>query len=148
MEQKAIPKLVTQDDGHKINVMGDNQNIKLSGADTAGQFTLIEQNNQPGMGIPAHVHEHEDEIFQVLSGQVEMTISGETRTLNAGDLVFCPKGIPHAWKVVGAQPAKAMLSIFPAGLENMFEELAQMPPGPPDLAQVAQICGKFGVRFV
>lgn len=144
----ANPKIVRNDEGEVLNVIGDNQNIKLSGADTNGQFTLIEQNNQPGVGIPPHVHENEDEVFHVLSGQVAMTIGAETTTLNAGDLIFCPRGVPHSWRVVGEENARAMLSIFPSGLEDMFQELAQLPEGPPDLDKVAEICGKYKVKFV
>lgn len=142
------PKIVKNEQGKVLNVIGDNQNIKLTGKDTNGQYTLIEQNNDPGIDIPPHVHENEDEVFQVLSGQVEMNIGNETTTLQAGDLIFCPKGIPHSWKVVGTEKARAMLSIFPAGLEAMFEELAQLPAGPPDLEKVGAICGKYNVKFV
>ena len=129
-------------------MLGDNQKIKLTGKETSGQCTLIEQNNEPGVGIPPHVHENEDEVFQVLEGQVEMSIGDEKTTLTAGDIIFCPKGIPHSWKVVGDQKARAMLNIFPAGLEAMFEELSQLPSGPPDLEKVGQICGKYNLRFV
>jgi hypothetical protein len=52
------PKIVTKNEGNKLNVLGDNQNIKLTGEDTNGQYTLIEQNNEPGIGIPPHVHEN------------------------------------------------------------------------------------------
>ncbi len=142
------PKIVTKSEGQILNVIGDNQNIKLTGKDTNGQFTLIEQNNKPGVGIPPHVHENEDEVFQVIEGQVEMSIGEKLTTLNSGDLIFCPKGIPHSWKVIGDQNARAMLSIFPAGLEKMFEELSQLPAGPPDLEKVGQICGKYNLRFV
>ena len=142
------PKIVKSQEGYKLNVIGDNQTIKLTGKDTNGQFTLIEQNNDPGVGIPPHVHEDEDEVFQVLSGEVEMIIGDKTTTLLAGDLIFCPRGIPHSWRVVGEVKARAMLSIFPAGLEAMFEELAQLPPGPPDLEKVGEICGKYNLRFV
>lgn len=142
------PRIVKQNEGNKLNVLGDNQNIKLTGEDTNGQYTLIEQNNEPGTGIPPHIHENEDEVFQVLSGQVEMTIDNQTTTLKAGDLIFCPKGIPHSWKVVGEEKARAMLSIFPAGLEDMFAELAELPAGPPDMEKVATICGKYKLKFV
>jgi len=131
-----------------LNVLGDNQNIKLTGADTNGQYTLIEQNNEPGVGIPPHVHENEDEVFQVLSGQVEMNVGDKTTILLAGDLIFCPKGVPHSWKVVGEEKARAMLSIFPAGLEGMFKELAELPAGPPDMEKVTAICGKYNLKFV
>ena len=141
-------KLVLSDKGMKLNVIGDNQIIKLRAEDTGGLYTLIEQNNEPGVGIPPHVHEDEDEVFQVLSGKVEMNIDGKLSTLAAGDLVFCPRGVPHSWKVVGDQKAKAMLSIFPAGLEQMFEELAELPAGPPDLKKVAEICSTYNLKFV
>lgn len=142
------PKIVKNDAGQKLNVMGDNQIIKLSAKDTNGQYTLIEQNNAPGMGIPPHVHENEDEVFHVLTGKVEMIIGEETTTLSAGDMIFCPRRIPHSWKVVGEEKAKAMLSIFPAGLEGMFEELAEMPPGPPNMEKVIAICSKYKLKFV
>ena len=142
------PKIIKNNDGQKLNVMGDNQIIKLTAKDTNGQFTLIEQNNHPGMGIPPHIHENEDEVFHVLSGQVEMIIDGAATTLSAGDMIFCPRGIPHSWRVVGNEKARAMLSIFPSGLEKMFEELSQLPPGPPDLEKVGEICGNYKLRFV
>ena len=142
------PKIIKNEAGHKLNVMGDNQIIKLSSKDSNGQFALIEKNNDPGTGIPPHVHENEDEVFHVLSGQVEMLIDHKSTTLTAGDMIFCPRGIPHSWKVVGDQKAKALLSIFPAGLETMFEELAALPPGPPNLEMIGDICGKYKLRFV
>lgn len=141
-------KIVKNNQGHQLNVLGANQIIKLTGKDTNGQFTLIEQNNEPGVGIPPHVHENEDEVFQVIQGQVEMLIGEETSILNSGDLIFCPKGVPHSWRVVGKSKALAILTIFPAVLENMFEELAELPAGPPDLQEVAKICGKYNLKFV
>jgi hypothetical protein len=38
-------------------------------------------------------------------------------------------------------------NIFPAGLENMFEELDKLPEGPPDF-NVAEICERYGIQFV
>ncbi len=141
-------KIVRNSEGKVLNVLGDNQNIKLRAEDTNGQFTLIEQNNEPGAAIPSHVHENEDEVFQVLEGQVEMSIGDETTTLSTGDLIFCPRGIPHSFKVIGEENARAMVSIFPAGLERMFEELADLPAGPPDMDKVTEICGKYSLKFV
>jgi quercetin dioxygenase-like cupin family protein len=68
--------------------------------------------------------------------------------LNEGDVAFAPKNIPHAWTVVGTEKAKMITSAFPAGIEHMFRELAQLPPGPPDFAKVAEICAKQGITFV
>ena len=141
-------KVVRATEGKTLNVIGDQQTIKLTGEDTNGQFVLIEEENQPGMMIPMHVHDHEDEVFRVLEGQVALTVGDQTTVLEAGDLAFGPRGIPHSWKIVGEQKARVILSVFPAGIEFMFEELAQLPAGPPDPDKVAQVCRRYGIRFI
>jgi len=142
------PKIVSNSEGKVTNVIGDIQTLKLSGLDTVGQLTLIEEENVPGTMIPMHVHSKEDEIFKVLSGQLEVTVGGETRVLESGDLAFAPKAIPHMWKVVGDENCKTILTAFPAGIELMFSELGKLPPGPPNFEKVAEICGRYGIEFV
>ena len=141
-------KVIRNTEGKKVNVIGDQMTFKLTGKDTNGQFTLIEEFNDPGVGIPLHVHEHEDEVFKVLEGEMELVVDGKTTILKAGDIGYGPRGIPHAWRIVGEQKAKVILTVFPSGIEVMFEELGQLPAGPPDLAKVGEICGRYGIRFV
>ena len=102
------PKIIRSDEGQRLNVIGDIQTIKLSGKDTGGQFTLIEEENIPGTMIPLHVHSKEDEVFKVLKGQMELTVGDETTILNAGDIGFGPRGVPHSWKIVGSEKAKVI----------------------------------------
>ena len=141
-------KIVRRDEGKVVNVLGDIQTFKLTGEDTNGLFTLIEEENEPGTGIPPHVHANEDEVFKVIKGEMELTVGDKTTILKAGDLAFGPRGIPHSWKIVGDSKAKVILSVFPSGIENMFEELGKLPPGPPDFPKVAEICGRYGVKFI
>ena len=141
-------KIVRRDEGKVVNVLGDIQTFKLTGKDTNGLFTLIEEENVPGTGIPSHVHENEDEVFKVIEGKMELTVGDKTTILKAGDLAFGPRGIPHSWKIVGDSKAKVILSVFPAGIEDMFEELGTLPPGPPDFPKVVEICGRIGVKFI
>lgn len=142
------PKVIKDGEGKVLDVIGDKQTLKITGKDTNNAFTLIEENNHPGVGIPMHIHENEDEVFQVLEGQVEVTVGGKTHLLNPGDIAFGPRGVPHAWKIVGDKEARVMLSVFPAGLEDMFEELSQLPEGPPDFPKVTEICGRYNIKFV
>jgi quercetin dioxygenase-like cupin family protein len=142
------PKIIKKGEGEKQVVLGDHQTLKLTGRDTNGLYTLIELYNEPGVEIPMHVHANEDEVFQVLTGELEIKVGKKTKLLKAGDIGFCPRGIPHSWKVVGNDKAKVMLSIFPAGLENMFREFAEFPPGPPDSAKLGEICKKYKLQFV
>lgn len=141
-------KIVRKSQGRTYNVVGDNMTFKLTGKETGGQFAFIEGYNDPGTAIPPHVHENEDEIFRVLEGELEVDVAGEVTTLTAGDMAFCPRGVPHSWKVTGDKKAKVDLSIFPAGIEDMFVELSKLPPGPPDMTIVSEICGNYGVKFL
>ena len=144
----ANPKVVRDAEGEVLNVIGDIQTHKLVGSDTGGQLTEWVDNVEPGVGIPPHVHTREDEIFRVIKGEVEITVGGKTTVLRAGDTAFAPRDVPHTWKVVGTEKAQMITSAFPAGIEDMFRKLAELPAGPPDFAKVAAICGEQGISFV
>ena len=145
---KAEPKIVKDTEGSVLNVIGDIQTHKLVGSDTGNQIVEWVDNVMPGVGIPPHIHTLEDEIFRVIKGQVEIMVDGKTTILNEGDAAFAPKNVQHSWKVVGTEKAKMITSAFPAGIEYMFMELAQLPEGPPNFEKVAEICAGHGVRFV
>ncbi len=145
---KNDPKVIRDDEGEILNVIGDIQTHQLVGKDTGNQLVEWVDNVDPGTGIPPHVHTKEDEIFRVIEGAVEITVGGSTSVLKSGDIAFAPKGVSHTWKVVGETKAKMITTAFPAGIEFMFQELAQLPAGPPDFEKVAEICGRQGITFV
>ncbi len=152
IDPKTIPavpsKVIPNGDGTQLNVLGSEITLKLAGEDTYGLLALLEDFNQPGVGIPLHVHTRKDEIFRVLEGQVEFVLGDDTRVLGPGDVAFAPRNIPHSWRVIGDTPARSIMVATPAGIERMFEQLGELAGGPPDLAQVAEICGKYGISFL
>lgn len=141
-------KIVRDDEGKILNVIGDIQTHKLVGSETNNQIVEWVDNVEPGTGIPPHVHTKEDEIFRVIKGQVEIMVDGKTTILNSGDTAFAPKNLPHSWKVVGTEKAKMITSAFPAGIELMFRKLADLPAGPPDFVKVTEVCGRYGITFI
>ncbi|MEP4534000.1 MAG: cupin domain-containing protein [Cyclobacteriaceae bacterium] len=141
-------KIIRDDEGNVLNVLGDIQTHKLVGSDTDNQIVEWVDDVEPGVGIPPHIHTKEDEVFRVIKGQIEIMVDGKTTVLKSGDTAFAPKNIPHAWTVVGTEKAKMITSAFPAGIEIMFKELADLPPGPPDFEKVAKICGNHGISFL
>jgi quercetin dioxygenase-like cupin family protein len=145
---KTDSKIIKDSEGDVLNVIGDIQTHKLVGSDTGNQIVEWVDNVEPGVGIPPHTHTKEDEIFRVIKGQIELMVDGKTTILNEGDIAFAPKEIPHSWKVVGTEKAKMITSAFPAGIENMFKELAKLPAGPPDFEKVSEICAKHGISFI
>lgn len=142
------PKIIKDKEGDVLQVIGDIQTHKLGGSETGNQIAEWVGNVEPGVGIPPHIHTREDEIFRVVKGQIEIMVGDKTTILEAGDTAFAPKNIPHSWKAVGTEKVKMIVSAFPAGIEVMFRKLADLPPGPPDLQQVAEISKTHGITFV
>jgi len=52
----------------------------------------------PGQELPVHVHAHEHEVFDVLSGQGTIYLDGQAVELKDGDAVFVPAGVQHGFK--------------------------------------------------
>ncbi len=131
-----------------LQVIGSEVRLRLTGQQTGNGLTMVEVVNAPGTGVPPHVHEHEDEVFHVLEGQLELTTESGTHVAGAGTIAFLPRGKMHGYRAIGDAPARALVTATPSGIEHMFRELAALPPGPPDLARVSEICGRHGVTFV
>ncbi len=140
-------KLFNPSQGERLSILGDDQCVKLTGQDTNGAFTLIEQNPLPGVGVPMHLHEREDETFHILEGAVTFETEGKTLIAEPGQTIFLPRQIPHAWRVESVQ-SRMLIICSPAGIEAMFRELSQLPAGAPEMEKVFGICAKHGVRFV
>jgi len=140
--------ILREHSGQTISVLGDKQTLKLTSKHTDGKLTVIMHELPPGIGVPMHVHTNEDETFYLTEGELEVTIDNNTTTLKAGDVILLPKNLPHAIKNNTQKVAKAQLSLYPAGIEEMFIQLSQLPAGPPDLTLVSEICGRYGVKFV
>lgn len=126
------------------DVLGSMTSVRLSGDETGGVLSLYEVNDRTGIGIPLHVHEHEDELFHVISGRVRFELDGKETIAGANTTVFGPRGIPHAWTVI--EPCRMLVQVTPAGMERMFEELGalDMPPNP---HTVGKICASYGITF-
>lgn len=46
-------------------------------------------------GPPEHIHEHFDESFTVAKGTASFLVNGEKITVQAGETIVIPKGVPH-----------------------------------------------------
>ncbi len=99
--------------------------LKVTGKDTLGAYSFREFIAQPGTGPVPHRHSREDESFYILNGRLEFRLGERGERLivaGPGSFVFAPRGIPHTYKNVGTTPARALVIIPPAGLEQFFGE--------------------------
>src|SRR5271169_5051620 len=131
----------TDDSLPHLGVVGDTYTILMSGADTAGRYTLIDMHVPPGGGPPPHRHDFE-EMFTVLDGEVRVTFRGQTMVARAGETINVPANAPHAFTNAGQAPARLLCMCAPAGQEEFFllvgQPVATRTTPPPPLDAEAQ----------
>ena len=96
--------------------------VKTAGAETGNAFSQIETDDPRGTGPPLHLHHNEDETFYVLEGEVTILVGDERIDLAAGDYLFGPRDIPHAY-VVRSERARMLVTASPAGVEQVLVSL-------------------------
>jgi quercetin dioxygenase-like cupin family protein len=70
-------------------------------------FGVVQVN--AGERNPLHQHPNCEELIYVLSGSCEHRLGDQTVTLKAGDVLRVPTGIPHAAKILGEEPMRAVI---------------------------------------
>lgn len=86
-------------------------------------------------------------MFYIVEGHMDFVVGGKHISAHAGSTVLLPRAVAHSSKA-GADGAKALVVLFPAGSENMFRELHALSDGEPDSTQVKGVCKRYGVHFV
>ena len=129
--------------------------VKAGAAETGHAFAQIETDDPHGSGPPRHLHHNEDETFYILDGEVTILVGDERIDVTAGDYLFAPRGIPHAY-VVRSERARMLVTLSPGGLEELFVSLgvpvtgaeppkdAVMPP----MGEVARLFAGYGCEIL
>jgi len=68
-----------------------------------------------GQPPPAHFHPEQEEHFEIVSGRLRVSLSGQERELGPGDAFDVPRGVAHRmWNAAG-EPVRAIWVTTPAG---------------------------------
>jgi quercetin dioxygenase-like cupin family protein len=130
----------TDDSLPHLGVVGDTYTILVSGADTAGRYTLIDMHVPPGGGPPPHRHDFE-EMFTILDGAIEFTFRGISAVATAGETINVPANAPHVFRNASERPARLLCLCSPPGQEEFFKEVgvpvAHRTEAPPALDPAA-----------
>jgi quercetin dioxygenase-like cupin family protein len=145
-----------QSTARRIAVVGDIYSLLLTGEDTGGAACLIDATIPPGGGPAPHLHTREDEIFYILEGEVTFDIAGKTTVVRPGTSIYAPRNQRHRFHNASTKPARMLMTITPAGLEQMFLEVAQPvpagattvpPPTPDQIAAVMSAAPRYGITL-
>lgn len=151
------PTINTPPRGRTIGVVGDVYRFLATGEDTNGKYALWEAFVPPGGGPPPHVHGREEEGFYVLDGEITFTINGERVVARAGTFANMPVGTPHGFMNESDRPARMLISVAPAGLEQMFFEVGvplaggattAPPPTPDEIERLMAVAPSYGIEIL
>jgi quercetin dioxygenase-like cupin family protein len=105
-----------------IGLVGDNYTITVTGKDTNSRFCVISMYVPPGGGPPPHRHDFEETFF-LLEGEMQVTLRGETSTVQAGDVINVPSNAPHQFHNASLHAVRMICICSPAGNDEFFREV-------------------------
>ena len=156
MEKQSQPMFRRPGEGRTIAVVGDVYRFLATGAETGGKYAMWEAIVPPGGGPPPHVHSREAESFYVLEGAITFRFGEETLTATAGMFANMPVGVTHSFKNESGATARMLISVAPAGLEEMFLEVGTPlaegatagPPSHEEIERLLAAAGRYGVEIL
>ncbi len=149
IDQTSDPVLKLPGCGENLGAIGLGIYVRLTGEDTNGAYSLFEYVVPPGLGgPPTHIHTLQDELFVCTAGQVRVELDFVERTMTPGASMLLPRGVPHMFHNPFEQETRIVAVVSPGGLEKYYKELSELPPGPRDMAKVAEIMKRHGLSLV
>ena len=107
--------------------------LKVSGKDTDGDLCIFEGERRGNM-IQKEGHRYTSTMsrtksFILVEGKFRVQVGEEKFEMNAGDTLFAPRKVPHAFISIGNGKSKVVTIFQPAGqMEAFFQELARYLP--------------------
>jgi quercetin dioxygenase-like cupin family protein len=137
-------------EGKKLNILGHTAYLKLQRPTNKGLYYVMEVHTPPGVGIPPHMHDREEEMIYIIEGTFTIMLGDRHYELQAGDHIFFPKHIPHAFQNVGKNIGRTLWTIVPgSNFEDFFEdlnELSKIPELPMD--KIISTFGQYGMQVM
>ncbi len=150
----AQPIVRATGDGERRWFLGGGLHIwKATAEETDGAFLLFEDRMGRGKVTPLHIHPDSDETMIVLEGEILMHLDGAEHTVGAGGIASAPRGVPHAFKVSGADGARLLCLHTPGCCQAFYwdasepvsiDDTRSINAGPVDMDRVQASAKKNG----
>ncbi len=149
-------KVTMPSEGRTIAVVGDVYRFLATGHDTNGKYAMWEAIVPPGGGPPPHVHSREEEGFYILEGEITFQVGEQRVAATAGMFANMPVGTPHSFRNESKKPARMLIFVSPAGVEQMFFEVGvpladgattALPPTKAEIEKLLEVAPRYGIEI-
>jgi mannose-6-phosphate isomerase-like protein (cupin superfamily) len=140
--------------GESYEFMGERLTLLNTGQETNGEVLEIDVSFKPTTETnvlkwqDAHVHSHQEEPFEVISGAVPFRIGDREQVLTAGQRITGPPNTPHRWNSADGKDIHMRAELRPALHTDAAFSSAQHVRGKMSLLQAAVIMSEFeGIAY-
>ena len=112
MSNQALIKKMKDMPAHDVDrAQGATIQFLLGPDDKMPHFHLRRFTLEPEGHIPMHLHPDIEHEQLVLEGQMELTLGDQVKTVKAGDVVYIPSGLAHAYHNKGDKPVRFLCAV-------------------------------------
>lgn len=105
------------------SLLKDQVTVLKTGAETSGEYILLEVELGPGGGIPLHYHRTFSEEYAPVDGLLGLTIGRKDLILQPGARAKAFSGEPHRFFNPGREPIRFLVKMAPAS-ESFLQSLS------------------------
>jgi len=100
----------------------------------------------PGGGPPPHTHAWE-EVYVVISGEMDVLVAGNTTRLGPGGIAHVPANMPHGYRTLDHTHFLTIVS--QGNASKFFRQVAEeVEMNPADLAGILRVGASHGITFL
>ena len=126
-------------------VLGETLRPMLTNA-MGSSVEIFDTKGPEGAGPPPHTHAWE-EIYVVLSGELDVTVSGNTTRLGPGGFAHVPANTPHGYRNI--TDAHFLTIVTKGNAATFFKQVStEVEMNPPDIAGVLRVGASHGITFL
>lgn len=143
--------------GHHYHFLNHLASVKVA-AEGERSMSVVQFEAPRGFGAPLHRHEHEDELFVVLAGELLFTYGEESLPGPTGTIAYLPAAKPHTFQVVSDQAVILNVTASRTHVPRFDEMVATLgvPTDPTDLpgeqpidpGHVAAVCAEYDITIL
>ena len=126
-------------------VLGETLRPLLTNA-MGSSVEIFDTSGPADAGPPPHFHAWE-EVYIVISGELEVTVAGESHRLKPGGVAHVPAGVTHGYRNI--TDAHFLTIVTKGNAAKFFREVSQdVEMSPPDIPGVIRVGASHGIEFV